>query len=99
MQNNELGKASSEMQKVTAALPAQGLKEQTQSGHAASLQLALGLSRRILSLRCYKQNIDIKPIISWVLLSIFLYAFGEKKERKKIQLLKLYHFLQLKSFT
>lgn len=97
MQNNELGKASSEMQKVTAALPAQGLKEQ--SGHAASLQLALGLSRRILSLRCYKQNIDIKPIISWVLLSIFLYAFGEKKERKKIQLLKLYHFLQLKSFT
>ena len=83
MQSNQLGKASSEMQKVTAAVPAQGLKEQTQSGHAASLQLALGLSGGILSLQCYTENTDIKPIISWVLLSVFLYALGEKRKEKR----------------
>lgn len=94
VQNNELGKAGSGTQKVTAAVAAQGLKAQTQSGLAASLQLASGLSRRVLSLQCLVQNTDTKPIIRWGLLSAFLYAFRERKERdKKIQLLKLYHFL------
>lgn len=81
---------------MTAAVAAWGLKAQTQSGLAAPLQLASGLSRRVLSLQCLVQkNTDIKPIIRWGLLSVFLYAFRERKAGKKIQLLKLYHFPQL----
>lgn len=68
---------------MTAAVAAQGLKAQTQSGLAASLQLASGLSRRVLSLQCLVQNTDIKPIIRWCLLSVFLYAFRERKAGEK----------------
>lgn len=64
-----------ERQEVTAAVAAQGLKAQTQSVMAASLQLASGLSKRV-----FYQNTDIKPIIRWGLLSVFLYAFREKKD-------------------
>lgn len=71
------------MQKVTAAVPAQRLKEQTQSGQAVPLQLASGLPRRILSLQCYIQNTDTKPIITSVLLSVFPYAFRERRKRRK----------------
>lgn len=77
---------------MTAAVAAQGLKEQTQSGLAASLQLASGLSRRVLSLQCLVQNTDIKPIIGWGLLSAFLYAFRERKARKKDPIIKTVPF-------
>jgi len=67
-------------------MPAQGLKQQTQSGCAPSLQPASGLSGRILPLQRYMHSTDIKPIISPAPLSCFLVCFWVliKKKKEKV---------------